>query len=230
MNVYYEHGGIRIYHGDCREILPELVDAASTTGVVTDPPYGIGRKVHERKGLKQGKAWAASADYEVPWDDERPSDATMAAVMRAGRQVIIWGGNHLGLPAQSQWLVWDKRTGDNKYADAELAWTNLGGAVRLKSHKWQGMIQEYGAGTARDKEKRVHPTQKPVPVMRWCIEMTDTPLILDPFMGSGSILRAAKDAGRQAVGIEISEAYCEVAAKRLAQAVFDFEGELGWPR
>jgi DNA modification methylase len=114
-------------------------------------------------------------------------------------------------------LVWDKENGANGFADCELAWTNLKIAVRMIRHMWNGMLRKNG-------EPREHPTQKPVDVMAWAIRQAPNNVItiLDPFMGSGTTLRAAKDLGRKAIGIEIEEKYCEIAAKRMAQEVFDF--------
>lgn len=99
-----------------------------------------------------------------------------------------------------------------------LCLTNLPGAVRKFTYRWNGMLQEHGG---RAKEDRWHPTQKPLAVITWCILRAPSTVrtILDPFMGSGTTLRAAKDLGRRAIGIEIEERYCEIAAKRLAQEV-----------
>jgi DNA modification methylase len=141
----------------------------------------------------------------------------MCAVIAAGQYAIVFGGNFYALPPSQCWLVWDKDNGATDFADCELAWTNLPGAVRRIRYRWQGMLQEH---MGADKERRVHPTQKPLPVMRWCIERApDAQTIIDPFMGSGTTLRAAKDLGRQAIGIEIEERYCEIAAQRLSQEV-----------
>ena len=119
------------------------------------------------------------------------------------------------------WLVWDKDNGANGYADCELAWTNLDKAVRRIKHRWMGMLQEPGM----PKEERVHPTQKPVPVMRWCIQQApeNCRCVIDPFVGSGTTLVAAAREGRAAVGIEGEERYCEIAAKRLQQEVLPLE-------
>lgn len=121
--------------------------------------------------------------------------------------------------------MWDKLDGmttkkrlvgvdDN--ADCELAWSNLGGPARIIPHRWKGLVRASERG-----ESTKHPTQKPVYLMAAIIEWRTKPgdLILDPYMGSGPVLRAAKDLGRKAIGIEIEEAYCEVAANRLAQEV-----------
>jgi site-specific DNA-methyltransferase (adenine-specific) len=110
--------------------------------------------------------------------------------------------------------VWDRKSGDSNTADAELAWTNLGGTVRLYAHLWNGVLRDTEIGY------HVHPTQKPVALMAWIIQRWTKPgdVILDPYMGSGPVLRAAKDNGRKAIGIEIEESYCEIAVKRLVQA------------
>ena len=111
--------------------------------------------------------------------------------------------------------MWDKDNGQNTFADCELAWTNLPKAVRKFKWRWQGMLQEKGG---RDKEHRVHPTQKPLALMRWCLSLVpDAETVLDPFAGSGTTLVAARLEGRKAIGIEINERYCEAAANRLAQ-------------
>ena len=219
MTPYYDHGGITIYHGDCREILPELepVDL-----VLTDPPYGIGEAAGKNKSRG---CLATSQDFgEESWDDEPIDDALLQQVMAAGHRAIIFGGNYYVLPPSSCWLVWDKDNGATDFADCELAWTNLKQAVRKIKYRWQGMLQEHGG---KDKEHRWHPTQKPVPVMAWCIRQaqntSNAATIVDPFMGSGTTLRAAKDLGRKAIGIEIEEKYCEIAAKRLGQEVFSFD-------
>ena len=208
MKPYYEHAGITIYHGDCREILPHLpkVDL-----VLTDPPYGIG----EAAGKNRTRGHLGRAkDYGVAsWDDAPPPQDLVQAVIGKGRSAILFGGNYFDVPPSSCWLVWDKdNTGD--FADCELAWTNLNKAVRKFKHRWNGMLQEDMA----NKEFRWHPTQKPVPVMAWCLSLVpDAQTILDPFMGSGTTLVAAKNLGRQAIGIELEEKYCEIAALRLAQ-------------
>jgi DNA modification methylase len=114
-------------------------------------------------------------------------------------------------------LVWDKETGANDSADAELAWTNFDRAVRLKRLQWSGMIR--GGMPGYLYEPRYHPTQKPLAVMSWAIGLCpERPTsVLDPFMGSGTTLRACKDLGISCVGIEREEKYCEIAVKRLAQ-------------
>jgi DNA modification methylase len=221
MEPYYEHNGIVIYHGDCREVLPTL---DSVDLVLTDPPYGLGenrKKVLGRARKSKKVPGAQVHDYgEFEWDDIPVPINLLETIIRHGKNAIIFGGNYYRLPHSSTWLIWDKlMSGD--FAPCEIAWTNLGGAIRRKIHCWNGIQRLYN-------ERRFHPTQKPVDVMAWCIQVADKKskkrieTILDPFMGSGTTLRAAKDLGRKAIGIEIEEKYCEIAAKRLSQEVLDF--------
>ena len=206
---YYEHAGIAIYHADCRDILPHLdpVDL-----VLTDPPYGINIvKVG-------GEKWIVPKDYIPVYGDDKPFDPSV--VLPYGKIKMLFGGNYYAdkLPASSCWLIWDKDNTGN-FADCELIWTNMPTAVRKFKFRWNGCLQE----NMSQKEYREHPTQKPVPLMRWCIEKSKTTgTILDPFMGSGTTLVAAKQLGRKAIGIEIEEKYCEIAVQRLAQEVLPF--------
>ncbi|MPZ71415.1 MAG: hypothetical protein GEU71_18115 [Actinobacteria bacterium] len=199
------HDGITIIHGDCRDVLPQLepVDL-----VLTDPPYGVAYKTSSSRSVL-----AIAHDHPPVYGDDEPFDPSPLLVYE---RLIVWGGNHFAdrLPASPTWLIWDKRCGlaQNDSADCEIAWSNLGGPARIYRHLWMGMLRDSEAGTS------YHPTQKPIALMRWCIEQADeSDLILDPFMGSGTTLRAAKDLGRKAIGIEIEERYVEIAAKRLSQ-------------
>ena len=207
MKPFYEHAGITIYHGDCREVLPGL----AFDWINTDPPYGIALPTNFRT-RGRGKL-APCRDYPPVYGDDKPFDA--AWLIDFGKPAVIWGANYFPqqLPSSSGWLVWDKvRPPGIDQADAELAWTNFVKGVRLFRHQWHGMLR---AST----DALVHPTQKPEALHKWCFALTWTPsgCVVDPYMGSGSLLRAAKDLGRRAIGIEIEERYCEIAAKRLAQ-------------
>ncbi len=213
---YYDRDGITIYNADCRKVLPFL-DRFDL--LLTDPPYGIGASsgAFMRKGKQTGRSLAVSGTAYEPsqWDNLPPPAWFLEAAQQSADTSILWGGNYYGLPRSSCWLVWDKDNGENLYADCELAWTNMDMAVRKFRWKWHGMLQEQ---MGDKKEQRVHPTQKPLALMRWCLSLVpDAATVLDPFMGSGTTLVAAKLEGRQAVGIEISERYCEAAANRLSQ-------------
>lgn len=208
---FYTDQHCKIYCGDCRVIVP-LLDNFDL--LLTDPPYGIG----EARGKNKSRSkLAISRDYGVAaWDDAPPEDWLLGLIRSKAEHQIIWGGNYFNLPPSSCWLVWDKDNGENDFADCELAWTNLRKAVRKKVYRWQGMLQEPG----RDREVRFHPTQKPVEIMAWAIAQAPSPTtVLDPFMGSGTTLRAAKDLGLSCVGIELDPRYCEIAKQRLSQEV-----------
>lgn len=214
MKAYYEdsEAGIVIYHGKAEQVVPHLepVDL-----LVTDPPYGIGEA--RKNNASRGKL-AVAKDYgRSDWDDAPPPAWLLDQCRSKARYQIIFGGNYFTMPPSSCWLVWDKDNGACDFADCELAWTNLPKAVRRLKFRWAGMLQE----NMDDKEHRWHPTQKPLPVMRWAIQQApaECKTILDPFMGSGTTLRAAKDLGLKAIGVEQNERYCEVAVKRLAQGV-----------
>lgn len=213
MKPYYEHAGITIYHGDCCEVMPII---SGVDAVVTDPPYGI-NAARDRNSQQWG--WK---DYGVNgWDDNRPSVEVLRMCIESAPRSVIWGGNYfldiLPFVERGKWLIWDKGQIDFSLADCEMAWCSWGGAIRRISCS-RGVALQDG---------KQHPTQKPVLVMKWTIGQLDggdvNKTILDPFMGSGTTLVAAKETGRKAIGIEREERYCEIAAKRLAQEVFDFE-------
>ena len=213
---YYEHGGITIFHGDCREILPWV----EADAVVTDPPYGMGWNTDSSRfsGGATPKSRGRGIDWASVVGDEGPFDP--APLLRFER-VVLFGSNHYAqrLPVGTT-LVWLKRqpaSFGTFLSDAEVAWMKGGHGVYC--------FEDLSGNGAGANYAKLHPTQKPLRVMAWCIEKCGTPdggVVLDPFMGSGTTLRAAKDLGRKAIGIEIEERYCEIAAKRLAQEVLPF--------
>lgn len=191
------------------DILPTLgkVDA-----VVTDPPYGIGEAAG--KNVKRTGGLAKAKDYgNDEWDNE-PCSPEMIKLMRSVSQhQVIFGGNYFQLPPTSCWLIWDKENGDNDFADCEMAWTNLPKAVRRVKWLWNGMLRKGNDG------QRVHPTQKPVGVMQWCLtHIPDAQTILDPFMGSGTTGVACVNLGRKFIGIEKEPKYFDIACKRINEA------------
>lgn len=204
---YYEDEAVTIYHGDSREIAAGLVADV----LVTDPPYGI-RYSPSQNGRKAWGAKTFVGDVVVAGDDE-PFDP---APWLRFETVVMFGANHFAdrLPATAAWMVWDKRDGmtSNDFADCELVWTNLPGNARVFRHLWSGALRASERG-----EPRLHPTQKPLVLMRWLLDKCPPGVVLDPFMGSGTTLRAAKDLGRRCIGIDVDERYCETAAKRLGQ-------------
>jgi site-specific DNA-methyltransferase (adenine-specific)/modification methylase len=203
-----EIGNATLYLGDCMDILPTLnkVDA-----VITDPPYGINE--NSKKVASRGNM-AAPKDYgDFDWDKAPPPDELIELIRKKGKYQAFFGGNYFTLPPTSCWLVWDKLNGDNDFADCELAWTNWPKAVRRLQWRWNGMIRQ-------GNEERFHPTQKPLEVMKWVIELCPkSETILDPFMGSGTTGVAAIQMGRKFIGIEREPKYFEIACKRIEQAV-----------
>lgn len=210
---YFESSGIKLYNLDSNAWMPRLADEPGVRWdlVLTDPPYGIGearRHNGSRSVLTESTAYPIEA-----WDDEPVPILTMTSMLTLAPRSVVFGGNFYPLPVSSCWLVWDKENGENDFADCELAWTNLGGAVRMIRWRWHGMLR-------KGDEQRIHRNQKPVGLLRWILEWVlerhpDTKHVLDPFCGSGSTLVAAKSLGLRATGFEISPRYCEMTAGRL---------------
>ena len=197
-------GRICVYNADCREIAPTL---SGVETIVSDPPYGMrwNNSVSIGPNGKGQTGTRASRYGEVIVGDDEPFDPSPWLTYT---QVILWGSNHFGarLPVGTT-LIWVKRYDaafGSYLSDAEVAWMKGGHGVYC--------FRE----TAYKAEDRYHLTQKPLSLMRWCIEKAGGDgLILDPFMGSGTTLVAAMSLGRRAIGIEVEEKYCALAVKRL---------------
>jgi DNA modification methylase len=199
---YYSADGITIYLGDCRDVLPHI----TADVLVTDPPYGINfagqpTKWQRRAGRKP-KAWDAHALDFVPALAARFADA------------VIWGGNYYPLPTCRGWLCWVKPDAPPSMGSFELAWTTRDAVTR---HLLCSISESNRSAATGLNLRWEHPSQKPLKVMQWTLGFVGEGLIVDPFMGSGTTLVAAKERGRQAIGIDLEEEYCEMAAKRLAQ-------------
>lgn len=201
--------GVELFNADCRDVLPTLgkIDAC-----VTDPPYGIPENV--RKAPSRGRL-TIPKDYGMwTWDNVPADTKTIEFIRSCCDWQIIFGGNFFELPPSSCWLVWDKmNTGD--FADCELAWTNLPKAVRRIRYLWNGCMRR-----ERDIE-RVHPTQKPVGVMTWCLDHlpADVRTVCDPFAGSGTTGVACVQKGLQFIGIEKHQPYFDAACRRISAAL-----------
>ena len=216
---YYQDEFTTIYHADCRDVLPSLEQVDL---VVTDPPYGI--KMDEGfegfEGFGGFGTPIARRRYVDDWDTERPAKETLDSVVAAGRTVLVFGGNFFAdyLPQGKHWVVWDKLNTMPSFGDCELIWTNVDRcSVKKFTLEYNGLI-------GKEKGGRFHPTQKPLALLRHLILLygSEGGVVCDPFMGSGTTLRAAKDLGYKAIGIEREEKYCDVAVKRLRQEVFNF--------
>ena len=203
--------GVELWLGDSREVLPTLgrVDA-----VVTDPPYGLGESSEKKRASRISRASPTNYVRTDDWDCKPITKHDVRVMQAISDHQIIFGGNYFeGLGPTPCWLVWDKlNSGD--FADCELAWTNLKGAVRRLRYRWNGMIRE------ERNVPREHPTQKPIGVMRWALSFVPgSRTILDPFMGSGTTGVAAVGLGREFTGIEIDPGYFDIACRRISEAL-----------
>lgn len=196
---YYQDDAVTLYLGDNREILPLL---GKFDLLLTDPPYGIGKLM---KGGKNTGHWGSLASGNE-WDMEIPE---MGGMIEKAAKAIVWGGNYFPLPPARCVLAWRKLNAVPTQADFELAWTNLDKPAKMFASASGGAMQRHG-----------HPTQKPEELITWCIALAGkAETILDPFAGSGTTGRAAKDLGRKCVLIEREEKYCDIIVQRMAQEV-----------
>lgn len=188
-------GSATLYLADCRDVLPHLTGVDC---VLTDPPYGIGINKSNRLSVSRGHGGET-------WD-EKPADISWLLQMDV--PAIVWGGNYFDLPPTRAPLVWDKDNSGRDFADFEMAWSNLDMVARRIIQRPMNM----DGG-------KVHPTQKPVRVMEWCISFfPDAGTVLDPFMGSGSTGVACANLKRKFIGIEIEPRYFEIACERIEKA------------
>jgi len=203
----------KIIQGDCLEVMRQMPDKCVDL-VLTDPPYGIGEAAGKNKS--RGKLAIAKDFGNAEWDNKIPPKAAFDEMRRISHNQVIFGGNYFAsfLPNSSCWIVWDKQNGESDFADCELAWTSFPSAVRRIFYRWAGMLQE----NMKEKEQRVHPTQKPMPVMRWILERyaKKDQTIFDPYCGSGTTMVAAEELEMPWCGVDQSKEYCAMARKRIA--------------
>ena len=224
-------GSHRLHCGDSTRIdaVEKLMDGHKADMVFTDPPYGISI-VGKAGSVGVGKLAKVGVYAKVAGDAS--TDVAVSAIhiiKTLGAKVeVIWGGNYYSshLKDSSCWIVWDKDNTGN-FADAELAWTNQETAVRIFKHTWNGMIKESERG-----EKRLHPTQKPVALAQWCIEIygSECDSVIDLFGGAGLTLIACESMNKKSYTMELSPAYCDVIINRWKdytgkEAVLESTGE-----
>jgi len=188
---------------DCMNVIQDWPDNCVDL-VLTDPPYGIDA---DKMQMGSGKHnWSK----EIGWDGQIPAKQVFGEMRRISLNQIIWGGNYFTdyLPPSVNWLVWDKNNPNLSFAEGELAWVLNGNRLRI--------FKRYSANT-----NKAHPTEKPIELALWCINMYSQKgnLVIDPFCGVGSFCVAAKMLGRRYIGIDISEKYCEIARKRLKSVI-----------
>lgn len=218
---YYDEGGITLYHARCEDVLPQLA-AAAIDLVLTDPPYGIGLQADYAESYGVELKLSAERKRHAPvYGDDTPFDPS--PLLSYGR-VFLFGANYyrhtLPLDPSGGWLVWDKVCSNDVrrlpgWSDGELAWSNCFKGVRIFRHAWNGFSR------SSENSFHVHPTQKPVALMRWILERWTVPgdTILDPYMGTGPVAQACKETGRRYIGIEVERQYVDVAVSRLQQEV-----------
>lgn len=198
MVPYYETGLGRLYHGDCLEVIPglERVDL-----VLTDPPYGI--NINKSNRLSTSRGFGGET-----WDKHPVSSEVLKLIIEHSTNQIIWGGNYFDLPPTKCFFIWDKKNDGRDFADCEFAWSSFNSVARM----FRKRPQKLDGG-------KVHPTQKPIYLFSWLIDTYSEKqhLVCDPFIGSGTTAISCEKLNRKWIGIEISEKYCEVAAKRIEQ-------------
>ena len=212
-------GNATLYLGDCRDIFPGL---SGIDAVISDPPYGIAHKhsggsAASRNNLRGSYKSGRVSNADTVTGDNEPFDPTM--LLTVGN-VMLFGADHfrLRLPEGGRFLAWNK-IGEaepwDSFSDVEFIWHSQGRASRIKTYKWKGLAcQKAGENNGR----RDHPTQKPVGIMRWCIEQSAAPfagLICDPFMGTGTTGVAAVQMGYHFIGVEIEQKYFDIACRRM---------------
>ena len=222
---------LSLFHADCMEIMKQYPDKYFDLAIV-DPPYGIGASADSRVGgsytvnLGGVKKKVAAKQYTPKdWDFEKPTTEYWNELKRVSKNQIVWGGNYFveNLKDSACWLVWNKRNGKNNNADCELAWTSFKTAVRMFEWRWNGMLQQ----NMKDKEERIHPTQKPVALYEWILQnyAERGNLILDTHFGSGSIALAVDKANRldkmnlHLTACEIDKEYIDKAIKRISESI-----------
>jgi len=186
---------------------------------IVDPPYGIGedgKKNHSRRGRAKTKLYTPKN-----WDKNPPQKQYFKELKRVSKNVIIWGANHFIDNIQNKnssgWVVWDKLNGNNDFSDCELAYTSFKKAVRCFRFRWAGMMQ----GDMKNKEIRIHPTQKPVKLYEWLLTnyANENDKILDTHLGSGSIAIACHNLGFNLTACELDKDYYNDSIKRIKQHI-----------
>jgi site-specific DNA-methyltransferase (adenine-specific) len=209
-----------VIHGDCLDVMKSMPDKCVDL-VLTDPPYGIGENPSRALGrARSTKKWANAKAVEYvggKWDIQ-PEKIYFDEIKRISKNQIIWGGNYFTTKILSDtmgWLVWYKKgqNPNSDFSDCELAWTSFNKAVRYIDFPWVGF------GAVNAKEKRFHPTQKPVKVFQWALDYLTQPgmTIFDPFAGSGTTALACLETGRNYILVEKEPDYVEIINKRISQ-------------
>lgn len=208
----------RIINDDCLKVMKQIPDKYVDL-CLTDPPYGINiEKMNFTNSTKGGVC--KRNDYSNCFADDKISKDVFDEIMRVSKNQIIFGGNYYSeyLPSTQGWIVWNKK-GDGRYsndfADGELAWTSLNKQLKIYHYLWTGMIQQ----NMKNKEKRIHPTQKPVDLFGMILRdySKEGDKIFDPFSGSGTTAIACHRGKRQFLCVEKDEVYFQKSVERLEE-------------
>jgi len=208
---------INLNLGDCLEAMKAMPDNAYDLAIV-DPPYGININ---KQSQGKGGGVAKKIEYtKKDWDSSSPDQLYFEELIRISKNQIVWGANHFisKIPFDSScWIVWDKDNGETDFADCELAWTSFKTSVRKFKWKWSGMLQQ----NMKNKEQRIHPTQKPVKLYEWLLDnyAKDGNRILDTHLGSGSLAIACHNRHFDLDAWEIDAEYHTAAVKRYEQHI-----------
>ncbi len=211
------------FNCDCLTFMKKLPDKCIDL-VLTDPPYGIGAD----KGVGGGSRRGTVKKFSGNWDSKIPHKSIFEEIFRISKNQIIWGGNYFTehLKPTSSWIIWDKREGlpERTFADCEMAWNSIKSPARIFRHKWDGMIQE----NMKHKDIRIHPTQKPVSLFKWCLDKygSNKMIVFDPFLGSFSSAIASHDRKINWLGCELSHEFFKSGydryTKETKQLLMDF--------
>lgn len=205
----------KIQNIDCIKFMNQFPDKYFELAIV-DPPYGI-NVTNQSQG--KGGGVAKKIEYKkTDWDKTSPDIEYFDELQRVSQNQIIWGANHFISKIakdSSCWVIWDKENGDTDFADCELAYTSFKTAARVFKWKWAGMLQQ----DMKNKENRIHPTQKPVALYRWLLKNYAKPgdKILDTHLGSGSSRIAADMEGFDFYACELDKDYFEASCKRFEE-------------
>ena len=225
MKPYWDRDGITIYHASCEAVIAAgLLPVPEVAFIEADPPYGV-KENTDRSTRQRGKRRVGSTDLHAgdlkgkAWPpiigDDKPYDP--ALLLALDRPMALWGANHYAsqVPASPSWVVWDKRDkiNSNDNADGELAWTNLGGPLRIFRHLWNGTCRASETGVPH-----LGPTQKPSALAAYMFrraKLKPGDLVFVPYLGTGSELPAALAMGLRVIGCDIDKYWCKVAVSRL---------------
>ena len=207
---------IELFNEDCMEVMKRYPDNHFELAIV-DPPYGIdAANTLTGPQRKSGNGAAMKSQFDKKdWDKSVPNREYFIELMRVSKSQIVWGANYMSnyLPPSMGWIVWDKDNGTTNFSDAELAFTSFDRALRIFKYTWNGMLQ----GGMKNKEVRIHPTQKPVKLYQWLLAnyAKEGDKILDTHGGSMSSMIACHYGGFDAVCCELDKDYFEAGKRRI---------------